>query len=130
MATLNNNLISGFWITGSGAVYEFFQKGQNILAVYRQPSEDQIGSGVKDGDIAYVGTIVRRIATGGFHHRAHLAQRAECPASWYWVDPLYLTVSEDRTSMEGDLLVPHTNDKGAIDDRRLDHLIFQRILSK
>jgi hypothetical protein len=123
---LLNNVIAGFWITGSGAIYEFYQKRQDVLAVYRKPSEDQKETGVKDGDIAYVGTLVGRIATGGFHHRAHFAQRVEAPASWYYVDPLYLSISEDWTSMEGDLLVPHTNDQGIIDDRRLDHLIFQR----
>jgi hypothetical protein len=120
------NDVSGFWRTKQ-AIYQFFQRGPNILAVYFKPSQEQTNSGIKAGDIAYVGDIVGQIASGRFHHRFSLADQANCPANWYETTQLYLTVSKDWTTMEGDLLLDHISDTCAIDNRMLDHLVFTRI---
>jgi hypothetical protein len=119
--------IRGRWQTGSGALYEFFQTGGDVSATYSEPSQDQVASGIKPGDIAYVGQLTGPIIVGQFHHRAHLDDQKRCPANTYFVDTLYLTLSQDAMTMEGDLLVEHISDACKIDDRRLDHLIFTKI---
>ncbi|WP_158792242.1 hypothetical protein [Granulicella sp. L60] len=118
--------LSGMWQTGSGAVYEIWQKGINVLALYSEPSQGQVESGVRSGDIAFVGTVIGQIATVQFHHRAPLTQRTTCPATWYFVDTLYLTISSDGNQMDGDLIDEHVSDECRVDDRRLDHLTFVR----
>jgi hypothetical protein len=119
--------LSGMWQTSSGAVYQLWQTGINVLAVYSEPSQGQVESGVRSGDIAFVGTVVGQIAIVQFHHRAPLTLRSICPATWYFVDTMYLTVSADGTQMEGDLIDEHLSDKCRVDDRRLDHLVFVRM---
>jgi hypothetical protein len=115
------------WQTGSGAVYEFSQTGASISATYLEPSQDQVASGIKPTDIAYVGDLIGQIIVGQFHHRAHLDDQKRCPANSYFVTTLYLTISQDAATMEGDLLVEHISDACQIDDRRLDHLHFTKV---
>jgi hypothetical protein len=119
--------INGLWQTKSGSVYEFFQTGSNVSAIYSRPSKEQLECGIKSGDIAYVGDLLGAIICGQFHHRAQLGDQKQCPANWYFVTVMYLTISADSVTMEGDLLIHHIADTCQLDDRRIDHLIFTRV---
>ena len=118
--------LSGFWQTGSGAIYQFFQKGPYVLAIYVKPSQGQLDSGIQSGDLAYEGNVLGTFVTGQFHHRFPLATRATCPANWYAVTTFTLTIDAGGDTMEGDLLNEHQADNCEMDDRRIDHLVFKR----
>jgi hypothetical protein len=119
--------LSGFWQTGSGAIYQLFQKGPDVLAIYLKPSQGQIDSGIKSGDLAYEGNLLGGFASGLFHHRFPLATRVTCPVNWYSVTAFTLTIEDGGDTMEGDLLNDHQADNCEMDDRRIDHLVFKRI---
>jgi hypothetical protein len=118
--------LSGYWQTGSGAIYQFFQKGPYVLAIYLKPSQGQLDSGIKSGDLAYEGNLIGTFVTGQFHHRFPLTTRAKCPANWYSVTTLTLTTEDGEDTMGGDLLNEHQTDSCEMDDRRFDHLVFKR----
>jgi|SRR5579872_1431382 len=120
--------LSGFWQTGSGAVYQVFQKGPYVLAIYLKPSQGQLDSGIKSGDIAYEGNLLGGFASGQFHHRFPLVDRSRCPANWYRITAFTLTIKDSGDTMEGDLLDEHqADDNCEMDDQRIDHLVFKRI---
>ena len=119
--------ITGYWKTGSGAVYQFLIERNHIIALYHEPSKSQIDAGIKAGDLAYKGTIVNKVLAGSFYQAFALEDQKKCP-SYRGVQPttLYLQVSDDLNKMEGDLLLEHLADNCEIDDRRIDRLVFER----
>jgi hypothetical protein len=127
MTSMQSVDVRGRWQTASGAVYEFSQAGACVSAKYLEPSQDQLAAGIKPDDVAYVGNLIGQIIVGQFHHRAHLGDQKRCPANYYFVTILYLTISPDGATMEGDLLVDHISEACQVDDRRLDHIIFTAV---
>jgi hypothetical protein len=118
--------ISGKWETGSGAVYLFSQINENISAVYDAPNQEQLATGIKQGDVAFSGTVVGNIVSGIFYQRLSTEKVPACSASFYEPTHLYLTVSDDATTIEGDLLRTHVDDSCRADKRFFQHLTFKR----
>jgi hypothetical protein len=120
--------VSGYWKSKT-AVYQVFQKGEDVLALYDKPDQEQRDSGIKPGDVAFTGTIVGSIFSGDFYHKFPLDMQRKCPANWYTATPLYLTLSADGNTMEGDIMSSYEEDNCTITDRRFDHFKLERIKS-
>ena len=67
--------LTGFWTSSSGTVYLFAHKDRNVLATYALPDPAQVATGVKAGDIAFVGDVVGQVVSGQFHQRFPLDSR-------------------------------------------------------
>jgi hypothetical protein len=118
--------LTGKWESESGAIYSFSHIDENISAVYDAPNDDQLASGFKPGDIAFSGTVVGNIVSGVFYQRLSVDEVPACVANFYLPTHLYLTVSDDGTEMEGDLLRTHVDDSCRADKRFFQHMILKR----
>ena len=118
--------LSGYWISGSGAVYQFIQKGNDVIATFEKPNQAQSDGGVKPGDVAFTGKVTGSIVAGLFHQRFPTSLREKCPANWYSTTDLKLTISADGAEMDGVVLLPHISDTCEIDDGRMVQQVLKR----
>jgi hypothetical protein len=109
--------LTGFWTSSSGTVYLFAHKDRNVLATYASPNPAQVATGVKAGDIAFVGDIVGQVVSGQFHQRFPLNSRDRCPANWYFTTSQILVVNDDASVMEGPAMIVGQNEQCQIADR-------------
>lgn len=118
--------LTGYWTSASGSVYQFAHKDRNVIATYATPNPTQVATGVKPGDIAFVGDIVGRVVSGLFHQRFPLQDRDRCPATWYVTTNLILVVNDDASVMEGPAMVVGQNEQCQIADREVRVLNLKR----
>jgi hypothetical protein len=109
--------LTGDWTSGSGSIYHFVQKDRNVIATYASPNAGQAATGVKPGDVAFVGDVLGKVVSGTFHQRAPLQDRERCPATWYLTTDLMLVVNDDASVMEGPIMATHQNQQCQNDDR-------------
>jgi hypothetical protein len=97
--------LTGFWTSASGTVYLFAQKDRTVLATYASPNPAQVATGIKPGDIAFVGDVVGQVLSGQLNQRFPLDNRDHCPANWYFTTSQILVVNDDASVMEGPTIV-------------------------
>ncbi len=117
--------LSGRWQTESGAVYNVAHVSSRVSATYELPNDDQIDTGIKAGDIAFVGEVIDNFIVATFYQRFSIAKIPSCAANPLSVSTIYIEVRE-KNKMEGDLLRRHVNDDCQVDKYVLQHLVFIR----
>ena len=99
-ATAND--LSGFWGNDSWGEMVVTQNGQDIIAVYTNPSTDVVENyGFKIGDQAFYGTLSGQSLTGKVHLHFPVEFQSVCPEQWAFWDDLELTLSEDSNTLQG-----------------------------
>ena len=86
----------------------------------------QVATGIKPGDIAFVGDVAGQVVSGVFHLRMPQQDRDRCPATWYATTNLTLVVNDDASVMEGPAVLVHQNEQCQIDDRAIRVLNLKR----
>jgi|SRR5882757_1394095 len=118
--------LTGHWTSGSGTIYQFAHKDRNVIATYATPNPSQVATGIKPGDIAFVGDVAGQVVSGVFHLRMPQQDRDRCPATWYATTNLTLVVNDDASVMEGPAVLVHQNEQCQIDDRAIRVLNLKR----
>jgi hypothetical protein len=118
--------LTGYWTSGNGSVYLFAHKDSNVIATYATPNPTQQSTGVKAGDVAFVGDVVGHVISGTFHQRLPLQDRDRCPATWYVTTNMILVVNDDVSVMEGPAIVVHQNEQCQTDGRAVSLVNLKR----
>jgi len=86
----------------------------------------QVATGIKPGNIAFVGDVAEQVVSGVFHLRMPQQDRDRCPATRYVTTNLTLVVNDDASVMEGPAVLVHQNEQCQIDDRAIRVLNLKR----
>jgi hypothetical protein len=117
---------TGKWKTQTGALYKVTQHNQDIISFYEEPNADQVKSGVKPHDLAFIGTVITNVISADFYQRFSADAVPACLPNTYDISHIYLVQAQDENMMEGDLMRQHISDECVIDKRWLQHLTFKR----
>jgi hypothetical protein len=126
MSSALSSDLTGKWKTQSGALYSVTQHNHDIISFYEEPNADQVKTGIKPHDLAFVGTVVESVISAEFYQRFDIDKVPACLPNTYEINHIYIVQEKDNNTMEGDLMRQHITEECTIDKRWLQHLIFTR----
>lgn len=124
--------LTGTWGSGSGegrAEYKFLRANEYWIALHSKLNKDQKAAGIKEGDLAFKGTLLNKILAGTFFQSFSLVDQEKCPViRGRQFSALYFELVQGK-ALIGKLLLEHLSDEPnncEIDDRRLDDFTLTR----
>jgi hypothetical protein len=115
--------MNGVWASQTGAVYSITQRNLDVSAIYSTPNPDQSATGVRNGDVAFLGRLSDNHLHVTFYQR--ISYLPACPPRWF-LSLIDFRMVSGGNALEGDLPLIHINDHCAVDESGLQHLILRR----